>query len=259
MKKSLFWAIATIAVLTVLTGCEKEDEDEIPSGDVNKGATLVKGDDGKDYYVVDLGFGFQNKLWATCNIGASSAEQYGQYFAWGETETKNYYDWETYTLCDKTWLKIKKYSVDAENTYNNTFDEKTTLEDEDDIATKRLGSKWSIPTKDDFERLYNRCDWKCGKYNGVWGYLFTSRDNGNSIFIPLAGRRDLANLKHAESYGFYWTKNLYEDRYGNQKENEHNDNASIFKMTKPTNPTYQTYEARYLGLPIRPVYKKDKK
>ena len=181
MKKSLFWAIATIAVLTVLTGCEKEDEDEIPSGDVNKGATLVKGADGKDYYVVDLGF--PNKvLFATCNIGATSAEQYGEYFAWGETKTNNYYDWETYTLCDKSRLKIKKYCVDAENTYNNAFDEneiKEKLEPEDDIATKRLGSKWSIPTKTDFENLCNRCDWRCGKFNGVWGYLFTSKENGN--------------------------------------------------------------------------------
>lgn len=123
MKKSFTWALATIAVLTVLTGCEKEDEDEIPSGDVNKGATLVRADDGKDYYVVDMGYGV-SKLWATCNIGAASPEHFGEYFAWGETETKNNYDWNTYSLCNNDRFKINKYSTDAQNTFNNISDNK---------------------------------------------------------------------------------------------------------------------------------------
>ena len=256
MKKSFTWALATMALLTVLTGCKKEDEDEIPSSDVNKGATLVKDGD-NEYYVVDLGYGFQNKLWATCNIGAASPEHYGEYFAWGEIEpNKENYDWPTYAHCNDSRLKINKYSVDAENTYNNTFDEKKRLEAADDIATQRLGSKWSTPTKTDFENLCNRCEWRCGKFNGVWGYLFTSKENGNSIFLPLAGKRDLKQLLFGESYGFYWSKDLYEDRYGNQVAEYHNDFASILRMTKPTNPTFQSYEERYIGLPIRPVYKK---
>ena len=255
MKKSLFWAIATIAVLTVLTGCEKEDEDEIPSGDVNKGATLVKGVDGEDYYVVDLGFGFQNKLWATCNIGATSAEQYGEYFAWGEAETKNYFDWNKYSHCiNGSRFKITKYSTDAENTNTNTSDNLKQLEADDDVATKRLGEEWSIPTKQDYEQLIYRCDWKCGKYNGVWGYLFTSKNNGNSIFIPLAGKRDLNELLFAESNGFYWSKELYDNKIAEY----HNNNASILKLTKPTNPVNSSYEERYMGLPIRPIYKKKK-
>ena len=256
MKKSFTWALVTIAVLTVLTGCKKEDEDEIPSEDVNKGATLIK-EGNQEYYVVDLGFGFQNKLWATCNIGATSAEQYGEYFAWGETEpNKENYDWTTYSLCNDSRLKINKYSVEADNTYNNTPDNLKRLEAVDDVATQRLGSKWSIPTKTDFENLCSRCDWRCGTFNGVWGYLFTSRENGNSIFIPLAGKRDLKELLFTESYGFYWSKDLYEDRYGHQIREYQNDNASIFKLTKPTNPTFQSYEERYIGLPVRPVYKK---
>ena len=256
MKKTITWALVTIALLAVLTGCKKEDEDEIPSEDVNKGATLIK-EGNQEYYVVDLGFGFQNKLWATCNIGATSAEQYGEYFAWGETEpNKENYDWTTYSLCNDSRLKINKYSVEADNTYNNTPDNLKRLEAVDDVATQRLGSKWSIPTKTDFENLCSRCDWRCGKFNGVWGYLFTSRENGNSIFIPLAGKRDLKELLFTESYGFYWSKDLYEDRYGHQIREYQNDNASIFKLTKPTNPTFQSYEERYIGLPVRPVYKK---
>lgn len=255
MKKTITWALATMALLTVLTGCKKEDEDEIPSSDVNKGAYLVRADDGKDYYVVDLGYGFNGKKWATCNIGATNCKEYGNYFAWGDTAIRDNFDWSVYIHCNKSRLKIKKYSVDSENTDNNTADELIVLNAEDDIATKLLGSKWSIPTKEDYERLISRCDWRCGHVDGVWGYLFTSRDNGNSIFFPLAGKRDLKELLFAESYGFYWSKNLYEDKYGNQIREYHNDNASILKMTKPTNPIFSTYEERYIGLPIRPVYK----
>jgi len=253
MKKSFTWALATMALLTVLTGCKKEDEDEISSGDVNKGAFLVS-DNEKDYYVVDMGGAPLTKLWATCNIGATNCKEYGEYFAWGETEAKNDYDWPTYAHCNNgNRLKINKYSSVATNTYNNTPDNITKLEDIDDVATQRYGSKWSIPTRDDFQQLINRCDWKCGHVDGVWGYLFTSRENGNTIFFPLAGVRDLESLLHSGAYGFYWSKELHNRLVD---ENTSNNNASTLELKKPTNPVCSTYEERYIGLPIRPVRKR---
>ena len=87
-------SFATIALLTVcLTGCEKKDKDAISMDEVNKGIITVPGKDGKEYEVVDLGIGV---LFATCNIGATSPEQDGYMFAWGETQPKEYYRWTNY-------------------------------------------------------------------------------------------------------------------------------------------------------------------
>ena len=124
--------------------------------------------------------------WATCNVGATSPEAYGDYFAWGETTTKS-----SYTLSN----------------YNYTSNP-TTLPLSADAARVNWGGNWRMPTKAEQEELINNCNWEFTVRNGVNGYKVTSKINGNSIFIPSAGFRDGSNLNDAGSRGYYWTSSL---------------------------------------------------
>ena len=147
---------------------------------------------------VDLGLSVK---WATCNVGASNPEEYGDYFAWGETQPKDYYDWSTYKWCNGSYDTQTKY-----NTYSSygTVDNKTTLELSDDAARAHWGGSWSMPTKAEQDELRNNCSWEWTTQNGVNGYTVTG-PNGNSIFLPAAGCRDDSSLNDAGSYGDYWS------------------------------------------------------
>ena len=123
---------------------------------------------------VDLGLSVK---WATFNVGASKPEDYGDYFAWGETEPKEEYSWATYKWYDGTTNNITKY---------NKTDSLTTLEPEDDAAHVHWGDKWRMPTKEELQELIDSCQWERTTVNEVRGNTVTG-PNGNSIFIPLAG------------------------------------------------------------------------
>lgn len=130
---------------------------------------------------VDLGLPSGN-LWATCNLGASSPEAYGDYYAWGEVEPK-----QKYTYPNHKWYKEGAPSLGFTK-YNNE-DGKLTLEDEDDAVIQKLGNGWRTPTLADFRELTNQklTTIKKTTLNGVAGYQITSKKNKNSIFIPCAG------------------------------------------------------------------------
>lgn len=130
---------------------------------------------------VDLGLPSGN-LWATCNLGASSPEAYGDYYAWGEVEPK-----QEYTYPNHKWYKEGAPSLGFTK-YNNE-DGKLTLEDEDDAVIQKLGNGWRTPTLADFRELTNQklTTIKKTTLNGVAGYQITSKKNGKSIFIPFAG------------------------------------------------------------------------
>ena len=140
------------------------------------------------YQYVDLGLSVK---WATCNVGASNPEEYGKYFAWGETTSKSYYNGSTYTYTDNP----------------------TTLPMSVDAARANWGGKWRMPTIDEFEELRNNCTWKWTTQNGVNGYKVTSNSNGNYIFLPAAGYRDLGSLYGAGDYGYYWSSSAYGPNY----------------------------------------------
>lgn len=134
---------------------------------------------------VDLGLPSGN-LWATCNLGASSPEAYGDYYAWGEVEPK-----QKYTYPNHKWYKEGAPSQGFTK-YNNE-DGKLTLEDEDDAVIQKIGNGWRTPTLADFRELTNQKYTTIEKttLNGVAGYQITSKKNGKSIFIPFAGfKRD---------------------------------------------------------------------
>ncbi|MCQ2319676.1 MAG: hypothetical protein MJZ90_12290 [Bacteroidales bacterium] len=100
---------------------------------------------------VDLGLP-SGLLWATCNVGADSPEDYGDYFAWGETETKSDYDWDTYKWCNGSYNTLTKYNT--KSSYG-TVDNKTTLELSDDAARANWGGSWRMPTEAEFQELIN--------------------------------------------------------------------------------------------------------
>ena len=130
---------------------------------------------------VDLGLPSGN-LWAKCNLGASSPEQYGDYYAWGEVEPK-----QVYTNSNHKWYKEGAPSLGFTK-YNNE-DGKLSLENEDDAVIQKLGNGWRTPTLADFRELTNQkyTTIKKTTLNGVAGYQITSKKNKKSIFIPFAG------------------------------------------------------------------------
>ncbi len=157
---------------------------------------------------VDLGLSVK---WATCNVGATKPEAYGNYYAWGEIKTKSTYSWDKY--------KYGTYNYDYYNDYSkltkyNTTDGKTTLEAADDAAAVNWGGKWRMPTDAEWTELREKCTWTwTSNYNGtgVAGYEVKSQINGNSIFLPAAGSRDRNALNDAGSDGSYWSSSLYAD------------------------------------------------
>ena len=152
---------------------------------------------------VDLGLSVK---WATCNVGADSPEDYGDYFAWGETKPKYTYDWNTYKWCRDTAATLTKYCTDR---YNGTVDNKKQLDLSDDAAHVNWGGSWRMPTHDELIELYEKCSWTWTTRNGVKGYKVTSKTNGHSIFLPAAGYRGDGSLRFAGSYGYYWSSFLY--------------------------------------------------
>ena len=159
-----------------------------------------------EYEYVDLGLSVK---WATCNIGASSPEDYGDYYAWGETETKSKYSWNNYKWCKGSNTSITKYCT---NGSYGTVDNKTTLELSDDVARVKWGGSWRMPTMAEQQELIDNCTWTwTANYNstGVKGYIVTSNTNSNSIFLPAAGYIYDASLNEAGSGGYYWSRSLF--------------------------------------------------
>lgn len=147
---------------------------------------------------IDLGLSVK---WASHNVGATSPEGYGGYYAWGETEEKKVYDWSTYKWCNGSNSTLTKYCID--NKYG-TVDNKTVLELSDDVAHVKWGGDWRMPTYSEFTELFNRCTWKWTTYNGIKGQMVTG-PNGKSIFLPASGTRMGENLDNRGKYGDYWT------------------------------------------------------
>ena len=160
---------------------------------------------GHDY--VDLGLP-SGTLWATCNVGADNPEDYGDYFAWGETQPKDTYNWSTYQYCNGDYDQLTKYCNNSNCGYNGFTDNLITLLPEDDAATANWGDGWRMPTKEEFEELYNNTTVTMVTQNGVNGRLFTA-SNGNSLFLPAAGFRWGDGLGDVGHYGYYWSSSLF--------------------------------------------------
>lgn len=146
---------------------------------------------------VDLGLSVR---WANMNVGATKITGYGSYFAWGETEPKEYYSWNTYAWSKGDTQFLTKYSKE---------DRKTQLALADDAANANWGGKWRMPTVDEFEELITKCTWEWTTRDGVNGYKVSSKKTGNSIFLPITGCRFYADTQFRGIKGIYWTSTLY--------------------------------------------------
>ena len=194
-------AIAAIMLMTavIMTACNPEDEP-------NNGGGNNGGGDADDHEYVDLGLP-SGTLWATCNMGADTPEGFGDYFAWGETETKSTYEWSTYKYCNGTKDQLTKY-CNMVNYGNNGFtDNLTTLVPEDDAATVNWGNNWHIPTMAEWEELCQNTTNTWTTQNGVNGRLFTA-SNGKSLFLPAAGCYVDAELINSGENGCYTSSTL---------------------------------------------------
>ena len=180
---------------------------------------------------VDMG---GDLLWATFNVGANSPEHYGNYYAWGETEIKNNYDWDYY----KFGYPPTKYKPNG----------LTVLESLDDVATQEWGGSWRIPTAEDWRWLKENCEWvETRNYNGtgVAGFTVTAT-NGNSIFLPFAGYfsgNSEIGVSEFGSSGLYWSSTLDSDSAV----------AGMLFFYSGDDEAYVSGSIRCDGLTIRPV------
>ena len=180
------------------------------------------GSDGKDegHEYVDLGLSVK---WATCNVGATSPEDYGHYFAWGETSPKDEYNSSN---CSTYRKEMSDIAGNAQY----------------DAATANWGGDWRMPTKAEREELLNNCTWTWTTQNGVNGYNVKG-PSGNSIFLPAAGGRRGSSLNGAGSSGGYWSSTPYDDD-DDDFAYDFGFNSSVHGM----NTSYRSY-----GRSVRPV------
>ncbi len=197
MKKTTrFLAIVALSAGLLMAGCGKDDN----GGD----------DDNISAEWVDLGLP-SGLLWCTHNVGAVNSEDYGGYFAWGETTTKE----GSYTLYNYRHLTpvvpFELYELTKYNTWSSygMVDNLTILQPEDDAATVNMGGGARTPTKEDWEELMNNTTAYSATQNGVNGRIFTA-SNGNSIFLPAAGY-NYRGVGDVGGSGRYWTSLLLED------------------------------------------------
>ena len=217
MKRSI--TLLASAVFLFLS-CDKVSNGAGDDEDFNPGVETLN---------VDLGLSVK---WATCNVGASKPEEYGDYFAWGETEPyyngdsqnptgwksgkSSGYWWSSYKYCKGGPTTMTKYCNNSSYGFIGFTDSKTVLDPEDDVAHVNWGGDWRMPTKAEFDELRNtsNCTWTWTTENGVNGYKVVSKKSGyegNYIFLPAAGYRIGTYLYDVGSYGRYWSSSLYTD------------------------------------------------
>lgn len=197
--KKFTYLFALIAISLCFVQCEKN---KIEQNGMHEG-----------YEYVDLGLSVK---WATYNVGATTPEGFGDYFAWGEVEPKDYYFWDTYKYCNGAEATYTKYCHDKDYGFNGFVDNKFELDPEDDVASVNWGGKWRMPTLDEFDDLRYSCTWEWTTQNGVTGLLGTSRVVGytdRTIFFPAAGMilEDYTTAQEEFPNGWYWSKSVGEN------------------------------------------------
>ena len=257
MKKFFLGILSVLLFSTSLVSCS--DDNSVNPQDPGVG----------NYEYVDLGLSVK---WAKCNIGANAPQDFGAYFAWGETEPKSSYTWSNYKWCDGTYNTLTKYCTDA--TYGKV-DNKTVLDLEDDAANfnwcdesdlNESGERFSakdfvdpvlvqdfdkytlywlkrMPTAAEFEELIENCEWVWSTVEKVKGYTIISKVNGNSIFLPAAGAIEIPSYETQGSIGCYCSSTGALT------------NASHLTFYENGRFEMQDHERRY-GFSIRPVAEK---
>lgn len=207
-----------------------------PETERSRAKSSAKKNDNHEY--VDLGLSVK---WATCNVGASSPSDYGDYFAWGETESKDDYSWDTYKWCNGIKDSMTKYCINKEY---GVVDSKIILESQDDVAHVKWGGNWRMPTKEEFKELREKCTWEMIALEDRYGYRIAG-PSGKSIFLPAAGGCSDINFNARGLFGYYWSATLDE-----------NDSKNAYFLSILINRCYSIYSSgcnRCFGLTVRPV------
>lgn len=191
---------------------------------------------------VDLGLP-SGTLWATCNVGANAPEEYGDYFQWARNAVSTNYDWSSYPFCEGTENSMTRYCTNAQY---GTVDNLTEVYMQDDAASVNWGNIWKTPSREQIEELVNP-EYTTSSYitqKGVVGRLFTSKKNGNSIFLPYAGAKVANKDISVQIEGLYWSRNLYPE----------NDHAYVVNISSTEIKTGKGL--RYRGRTVRAVREK---
>lgn len=228
MKK--VFVISLFVALFSVAGCNKNEDVEDEPGKIN----------GHAYVDLHLPSG---TLWASCNVGANSPEEYGDYLAWGETESKSMYWWDTYKYSKEVvWNepRLTKYCFNTSYGYSGFRDYLARLQSEDDAATVNWGQKWKTPTMDQWQELIDFTTHKRKVRNGVVGYEFVS--DGDTLFLPMAGWLFYDSCVEVDTIGCYWEYSL-----GNQD--------PCYAQTVTFGHFNYGIQERFrcFGLPVRPV------
>lgn len=229
--KKVFIFIVLIAFFSAFSSCSKSESID---SDPNVS-------DESDSTAINLGLSVK---WACYNVGATSPEECGVFYAWGETEGKRYYYWDTYLWGNRDKLELSKY---CNKSSLGTVDGLTILEPEDDVAHVKWGGKWRMPTLKEFEELVHNCNSEWTTVNGVKGRKFISRENGNSIFLPAGGSRYRGGFDthYVGAYGSYWSSSL----------NTMYDTFDAYSLYFHSDRAETQSSGRELGFLVRPVSK----
>ena len=173
------------------------------------------------YEYVDLALPSGLK-WAVHNVGASAAEDYGDYYAWGEIETK-----DSYTQQNSVTYGMPMEDISGDPQY--------------DVARALWGETWRLPTRDEQKELLDNCTWEWTSQNGVNGYLVTG-SNGNSIFLPAAGYKENSSHTEVGEYGYYWSSTP-----------QSNSNLGAYYLYMSSSSKLSYYYARVAGQSVRAV------
>lgn len=233
MKKVFFFCMALVSLMLGFTACSEDDDS--PEGVV---LDLIQ-----PIEAVDLGL-TSGTLWGSKNVGASSPEDYGMYFAWGDTIGQVYgaeytrnFGWPTYA-----GVLMTKYDTPY-----------VSLLAEDDVATKKLGSHWRMPTDAEWTELRENCEWEWTTAygaNSVHGYIvYKKKANGEyttadtHIFLPAAGYYNAAKRQAGGLYGHYWSSNIKDE-----------DIEKAWRVLINSSKVERSGQYRYCGLSVRPIY-----
>lgn len=224
-----FMTVAAIACVSV--SCEKEQVNKLQIPESCE--------------AVDLGL---SVLWASCNVGAKSEADPGAYFAWGETRDKKFYGWG-----EEGQYKWGTYQTSLPTNGMTKYvngeiggDGINILKADDDAATKNWGSKWRMPTEDEFNELVDKskCQWTWDEERK--GYIIKGLATENTIFLPAAGMRDLDELKEFDDSGYYWSSEV-----------DHNESYRAVQLMFYSEEIMVGYYFRKTGACVRAVQNKE--
>lgn len=226
-------ALTCVLALLFLSGCrdERKNASENETQNVRKktNGQLTGSVNGHDW--VDLGLPSGLK-WATCNVGASVPEEFGDYYSWGEIEPKEEYTSINSLTYKVSFRKLKKFGI---------VDDSGILTKEHDVANVNWGEQWRMPTIEEYGELIDECTWNFASFNGVNGYLVTG-PNKKNIFLPAAAFQQGNTIENIGDFGDYWSSTVVTELSG-----------VSYSLGYSSKSYGRRRYARYAGRTIRPV------